>query len=243
MIDPKAPRPVPSPKSFAARPVQSLSGAAISPQGKPSAASALPFIGVLGSAQPSSSALAPHPFASGLSSPALAPSPFGPDGATGALGPEPPPRPMPLELQQYMQKLELWALANKKDARLDSLKFWSLKGPAIVAASLSGVLASLHLPSAIPLLIGVIGSICVAFDGIVHPGKMRSFHIRAVHDLRTLEHSIQNQWIIASLRHVDSEEFAAKLLENAEQKRLEISEYLKDGEGQMPETHSSEAKG
>jgi hypothetical protein len=145
---------------------------------------------------------------------------------------------MPIEMRQYIQGLESWALANKKDAQRDSLKFWSFKVPAIIAASVSGILGSLHLHPAIPILIGVVGGICVAFDGIVHPGKMRGFHIRALHDLRALENSIENQWNIASLRHINSNKLAAEMLESAGKKFAEIAEYLKYGEGSTQETRT-----
>ncbi len=138
---------------------------------------------------------------------------------------------MPPQMQQYVRQLESWALANEKDAKRDTQKFWSFKAPAIVAASISGVLGSLGLHPAIPILIGAVGGICVALDGVLHPGKMRGFHVRALHDLRILEHSIENQWNIASLRHVNSDELAAEILERAEKKSQEIDEYLKLGEG------------
>jgi hypothetical protein len=192
----------------------------------------------------SQSAATPLPAAAcaAAAAPAAAPRPRLQPEDSGVVGLAPSPDPMPLEMRKYLQQLEVWALANKKDAQRDTLKFWSLKAPAIMAASLSGVLGTLHLPAAIPILIGVIGSICVAFDGIVHPGKMHAFHIRALCDLRTLENSIQNQWDIDRLRHINSGESAAKILEDAEKKRLEISEYLKDAEGSIQETRSGEAR-
>jgi len=147
------------------------------------------------------------------------------------------PLEMPVEMLQYIQQLEIWALANKRDAKQDTIKFWSFKAPAIVAASVSGILGSFHnLNPIVPILIGVIGSACVAFDGIVHPGKMRGFHNRALHDLRTLENSIEIEWNISKLRHTNSDELAAKILETAEVKRLEIAAYLKYGESSSEET-------
>jgi hypothetical protein len=67
---------------------------------------------------------------------------------------------------------------------------------------------------------------------------MRGFHIRALHDLRTLENSIENRWNIASLRHINSDDLAAEILESAGKKFAEIAEYLKYGEGSAQETRT-----
>jgi hypothetical protein len=192
-----------------------------------------------------STSLSPDPHSPGPAAPSTSVSPVRLTSAAPALTPSLPaalsPAPalaapaaiaqMPPQMQQYIKQLESWALANEKDAKRDSLKLWSLKTPAIVSASVSGVLGSLGLPPAIPILIGAVGAVCVALDGIIHPGKMRGFHVRALFDLRALEGSIENKWNIASLRHANSDELAAAILESAEQEKAEISEYLKRAEG------------
>lgn len=133
---------------------------------------------------------------------------------------------MPPAMEEYLQQLENWALANEKDSRKDSFKFWSFKIPGIVAATGSGLFAAIHLPSLASLLIGLIGGLCVALDGILRPGKLRSVHIRALHDLRNLENVVRNQWLMATLEGRNSNSLAAKILGDAENKRLKIGAYL-----------------
>src|SRR5436305_80545 len=81
------------------------------------------------------------------------------------------------QMLDYLRNLEAWAEANKKDARRDSIKFWSLKGPAILVVSSSGLLATMHLPVAIPLIFGLIGGLCVALDGVLRPGILHKVHV------------------------------------------------------------------
>ena len=140
---------------------------------------------------------------------------------------------MPPQMVEYIEGLKAWADANKKDARRDSIKFWSLKGPAIVVASSSGLLATLHLSTTISILFGLIGGICVALDGIIRPGIMHKTHIRAVHDLLFLANNIRSQWNISYLSGKHSGPNAAEILETAEKKKQEIACYLKAEESDM----------
>jgi len=45
----------------------------------------------------------------------------------------------PLELRSYIEELEEWSKANKKEATQDALAFWSLKLPAIIVAATTGL--------------------------------------------------------------------------------------------------------
>jgi hypothetical protein len=135
--------------------------------------------------------------------------------------------PMPSQLLVYIEELKAWAAANQRDARNDSIKFWSLKGPAILVASSSGLLATMHLPVIVSVVLGLIGGLCVALDGILRPGALHTTHIRAVHDLLNLADAIATQWNIADLSGKESRHAAAEILDNAEKKKQQIAGYLK----------------
>ena len=153
----------------------------------------------------------------------VVPAPAGPVTAA-------PPRetpPVPEQLRRFSQRVEEWALANQRDAKKDGLKFWSLKCPAILVASSTGVFASVPMPHLVPLLTGLVGSICVALDGVLQPGRLRSAHLRAVHDLRTLENHIQTEWDKATLGDNGSNGAAAKILDDGEKEWNHIESYLR----------------
>src|SRR5262245_19356530 len=52
---------------------------------------------------------------------------------------------LPVDLRNHLQELEEWAAANKRDAFRDTLAFWGLKIPAILAAASAGVWAHFDL--------------------------------------------------------------------------------------------------
>jgi hypothetical protein len=146
------------------------------------------------------------------------------------------------QMLDYLRNLEAWAEANKKDARRDSIKFWSLKGPAILVVSSSGLLATMHLPVAIPLIFGLIGGLCVALDGVLRPGTLHKVHVRAVHDLLVLADNIQTQWNIADLSGKELRQAAAQILEDAEKKKQGIAVYLKIAESDALHEETSRTK-
>ncbi|MEO8165385.1 MAG: hypothetical protein ABI619_08310 [Betaproteobacteria bacterium] len=107
-----------------------------------------------------------------LSAPSAAPPiPLGPVPAAAAPAANPEMSAaaggMPEELQQQLHELEQWAVANRDDARTDSIAFWSLKVPAIFASASAGVWAHFELTT-VSLLAGAVAGACVIVDG-VHP--------------------------------------------------------------------------
>jgi hypothetical protein len=131
---------------------------------------------------------------------------------------------------EYLQQLKDWSDANAKDARRDAIKFWSFKIPAIVVATGSGLIASLHWPALVSAVTGLIGGFCVTLDGIVRPGAMLKTHQRAVFDLGILSNSMKRQWDIGTLQHRSPDELAAGIISEAEERWQEIAVYLKQAE-------------
>jgi hypothetical protein len=132
---------------------------------------------------------------------------------------------MPGELTGQIQELEDWARANLKDSRADSFKFWSLKAPAIVVSACGGVFAYLNLKP-VTIAAGAVASICVLLDGVIRAGTLRSVHLRAVHDLRNLQHEILFQWRVGSLRDEHPDKLAAEIVADAHKERKKIAAYL-----------------
>jgi hypothetical protein len=149
---------------------------------------------------------------------------------------------MPPQMVDYIEGLRAWADANQKDARRDSIKFWSLKGPAILVAGSSGLLSTLHLPVTVAIIFGLIGSMCVALDGVIRPGFLHKTHIRAVHDLLLLADNIRSQWNISYLSGRHSGQDAAQILDHAEKKKQEIARYLKAEESDSLHDEVKKAK-
>lgn len=147
---------------------------------------------------------------------------------------------LPREIEHFLDTLEEWAIINQSSAKWDSIKFWSLKVPAIIGASCTGVIASLHLSPTIPAILGTMSAVFVALDGLVRPGVLHSVHTRAFHDIRSLEMSVVHQCSIRRLEGEDGPRMAAKILGDAEKKRLIIASYLRDVEADAysPSKHS-----
>ena len=72
---------------------------------------------------------------------------------------------MPDPLRDEFRTIEQWAHANRRDALHDALRFWSLKVPAIIVSTMTGVLAY-YKESGLAVIAGAIGSFCVLMDGL-----------------------------------------------------------------------------
>lgn len=132
---------------------------------------------------------------------------------------------LPAELSDYIQELEMWALANREDARQDTIKFWALKGPAILCSASSGVFAYLQWALA-GLIASGIASICIVMDGLLRAGLLRSIHIRAFHDIRALESRMRDDWLIGQANCEQENKLVARILKGAKDKREEILKYI-----------------
>jgi hypothetical protein len=134
----------------------------------------------------------------------------------------------PDELQDQLLELEEWAIANKKDAQRDSIAFWSLKLPAILAAASAGVLAHFELTT-VSVFAGAIASLCVIVDGIHPRGMLRNMHLRAFHDLRLLSSRMMSEWRSRN-RNAKAITVAGKIIRDAEDERQKIANYIREAE-------------
>lgn len=143
--------------------------------------------------------------------------------------------PLPPELLQFLQGIEGWAKANERDARNDTIQFWMFKAPAILSSALAGALAlgDVKIPAAV--LAGV-ASACVVIDAVNPRGQLRNAHLRALHDLRNLEHSVVDKWNIASLGGKATREAAAEIMAQAVARREKIAAAVKAAETAFAKT-------
>jgi hypothetical protein len=166
---------------------------------------------------------------SALSAPASAPEPYLPEWAATAQAPSVVMgNGMPVELLQQLDELEQWSIANKNDARIDTIAFWSLKIPAILGSAGAGLLAHFEL-TYVSLILGTIASACVIIDGVNPRGTLRNIHLRAHHDLRLLSTSMVAQWRSRDSK-TDDDATARQIIRNAEKQRQHIAAYIRDAE-------------
>jgi hypothetical protein len=142
---------------------------------------------------------------------------------------------LPSELSDYIKELEMWALANREDAREDTMKFWAFKGPAILCSASSGVFAFKQWALA-GLIASGIGSVCIVMDGLLRAGLLRSVHIRAFHELRALESHMRDEWLIGHANCEQESKLVARILKGAKDRKEEILKYVSLAEAGAPET-------
>lgn len=144
------------------------------------------------------------------------------DATEKAVAPE-----MPKALRDELSGLEGWAKINSKAAQSDSKKYWILKGPAILLATI-GALLSYYRYADGAMFIGAFGAILVLLDGILRPGIMRNARYLAYYESRELQASIVAKWKTAILKDsTRPNEIAANLIEELNRERSRISEALK----------------
>ncbi len=170
-------------------------------------------------------------------SPVSAPAPLAAPASPLDLSPLPfPDTPVPDILKRQLSELETWALANEKDAKRDATRFWVLKIPAILVSASSGVCAYLKW-EIVSVIAAAVASLCILIDGFTRGGMLRNVHLRAVHDLRNLQHKLLAKWRIGFLKKEVADELAAEIIECAQIEREKIATYLKDAETTQPVGH------
>jgi hypothetical protein len=141
--------------------------------------------------------------------------------------------PMPPDLQRQFQEIEEWAQSNRRDARTDAISFWLLKIPGMLGAACAGLFAYFELGVA-ALILGALGSFCILIDGIHPRGALRNTHLRAYHDLRSLQQRMINRWRTGSLRGDGSksghDNLAAEIIEGIEADVNRIGAYVREAE-------------
>ena len=135
---------------------------------------------------------------------------------------------MPSELREQLDELEQWAIRNYNDGRKDTIAFWSLKVPAIIAAASAGVFAHFNCTS-VSLVVGAIASCCVIIDGLHPRGMLRNIHLRAYHDIRILTRKMMIQWR-ARGAEANANKIASRILRASEAPYERIAGYVRDAE-------------
>jgi len=135
---------------------------------------------------------------------------------------------MPSDLRDQLLELEEWATLNRRDARNDTIAFWTLKVPAILASASAGVLAHFDLTT-VSVFAGAVAGVCVIIDGVHPRGMLRNAHLRAHHDIRILISNMMSEWrsrnTNANIRNV-----ASKIIRDAEKERQRIASFVRDAE-------------
>ena len=57
--------------------------------------------------------------------------------------------PLVAQLREKLQNIQQWALANRKDSRIETFQFWSLKIPVVVASAGSAIMVKYNLDLAL----------------------------------------------------------------------------------------------
>lgn len=131
-------------------------------------------------------------------------------------------------LRAFVSELEQWATSNAQDARRDTIRFWSLKIPAVLSSASAGALALAHLNGV--AVLATAASACILIEAVNPGGQLRNAHLRAVHDLRELEHHVMNEWRIGALRGKSGNLLAAEILQSAQKARDKVAADLRVAE-------------
>jgi hypothetical protein len=135
---------------------------------------------------------------------------------------------VPHDLASYMRELELWAGANWRETRKDTISFWTLKIPAIIASASAGLFAYYHVEAA-PIISSAIATLCITIDGVHPRGNLRNIHLRAYHDIRILLSAISSAWRTRDL-NMNEGRAAAEIIKVFEPQRINIAEYIRNAE-------------
>jgi signal transduction histidine kinase len=133
---------------------------------------------------------------------------------------------MPTDLRDQLIELEEWAQANRRDAIQDSVGFWSLKVPAIIASASAGLWAHFGLTT-VSVVAGAIASLCVIVDGIHPRGMLRNTHLRAYHDIRILLTHMVTEWRSRN-SNAKEDNIARRIIRDAEAERQKIAADIRD---------------
>jgi hypothetical protein len=144
---------------------------------------------------------------------------------------------VPDELRSVLREIERWSIDNKRDAQRDLLAFWAFKTPAIFASASAGLWAHFGFDD-IGLIAGVLAMVCVALDGIVHPGLLYNMHQRAHHELENLRAAMMNQWRTRD-RTRNQEDVAITIIRSASEARARMAAYVVKGETSFDSKHDA----
>ncbi len=133
-------------------------------------------------------------------------------------------------IQTIITDLEDWARAILRQHRIDATRHWVLKGMSFFAAVSSAAGGALMMPR-LAIGSGIVAAIAIAVDAAWPSSGDRNARLRAVHDLRELQHTLNLKWEKVRLAHPDPAAIkrvahALALLESAHSKREHIGSYL-----------------
>lgn len=137
-------------------------------------------------------------------------------------------------IDEQINDLERWAQANLTRSRNEKIRFWVLRGLAVLGALLAALMAKRESPQ-FTILASVLAALCVAIDAAWPSDSFRNVHQRAVYDLRELQNTLKLRWDKVCLAHPDSSAaqrtaHALALLDQVQNKREEIGKYLGSAE-------------
>jgi hypothetical protein len=137
-------------------------------------------------------------------------------------------------IDEQIEDLERWALANLRRERNEKVRFWTLRGLAFIGSAGAAIVGGLaQVPIATAL--GALGALALAIDSAWPGGAFKNPHQRAVHDLRELQNTVKLRWDKVRLAHSDPLApqriaHALALLDAVQAKREEIGKYLGNSE-------------
>ena len=173
--------------------------------------------------------------------PAAAAPPF-PERPAAPPAEEPVDNKMPVELVGQLSLIRDWAWANRDEAKRETVWFWLLKIPVIVASAGYGAMLKFDWQWELAAC-GALASACVLIDGLSRPGALRNFHHKAYFELSALADDILAQWQIAVLGgEKDHNTLAAKLIAEARVRKEKIASYLADAEATLGKEKTQRGK-
>lgn len=137
-------------------------------------------------------------------------------------------------IDEQIDELERWAVANLRRDRNEKARFWTLRGVAFVGATGSALAVGFLQPH-LAIAASTVTALAVAVDSAWPGAASKNPHQRAVHDLRELQNTIKLRWDKVRLAHSDPNApqriaHALALLDAVQAKREEIGKYLGSSE-------------
>jgi hypothetical protein len=126
--------------------------------------------------------------------------------------------------------LEEWAQAIARQQRRETARNWILKGISFFGVVTCAAGGAMDIPN-LSIGAGITTAIAIAVDAAWPGSGDRNARLRAVHDLRQLQHTLKLKWEKVRLAHPDPQAIkriahALALLDTIQTKREEIGAYL-----------------
>ncbi len=137
-------------------------------------------------------------------------------------------------IDEQIADLERWALANLARDQREKLRFWVLRGAALLGA-VGAAIAAGFMIAKVAIGLAALSALAIAVDAAWPSGAFRNPNQRAVQDLRELQNTLKLRWDKVRLAHPDPAAreriaHALALLDAVQAKREEIGKYLGSSE-------------